>query len=1049
MKELILTILCIFGGTCLAQEVIVNVNLFSVEDGLSDRSIFSATQDDRGLMWIGTGNGINRFDGSEFKKIEDVNNQLSSGEVLGVRKDKFGNIWVQKEGEPVLLFDPYKEEVLPLLIKDSFENERLEILNFDTQGKNIFLKNEKGRLFHLNELEEIIPFGSIIYDSKKYLKPTAWNTILSKETGSNISEEIDGNGLVQRRFRTTVKRQDIWETEGNYLRMITTNNNLSEKKLSDVLWELNKSGSPKPIDLKKDGRSLFIKDLDLPHVKYLGLTKDSKGNMWLSINEKLWFFDSEGNLIKELSAELFELSGGISFKINHIFIDDHDRLWLSSGLGLFLVQVKENPFENYLTTNNKTSVRGIIEISGDRLLVNTYSGAKIIDKNTKQEFLAFNYTGLGFSKDNKGNIWQGNHAASVSFVREQDINSNTIHLNGCPIIDGQGIQESVPFFDETSGEMYSGSNNGLYFYNKECSCFEDYPKTNEFEEIAKKGIYAFHANEKAIWVATSNGLYQLDREKGIVNNFQFPYNTINHLHEDAVGDFWLATKGGGLIHWNRSEDVIKQYTVKDGLSHNVLYAVYEDSQNNLWLTSNKGLMRFKKTTAEIEVFQKEDGIPHEEFNTYSHYRGNDGKLYFGGLAGVTSFYPEQMIFEESHIPFLIIEIQKFNFKKGVLLNKTKEVQDQGELILNANDKFFNISFSLLDYARLDNINYAWKIEGLEEDWNHQTENSIRINALPYGNYNLLIKAKGEGGKWAKNQINIPITVLKPFYLSWQFIAFAIGLLSFLIYGFIKLRLLRLERTKEKLKGLVKERTAELYEKNKELEQLNTFKDKIYSIIAHDLRGPAFALQDIGKKIDYLLKSQQFERLQGFGETVDESITTLNTLLDNLLNWASQNMGAISLNPESLNVGDLLDQSIKELRLNIDKKDIVIETNIDPELNVFGDRQTILTISRNLLSNAVKFVPNKGAIKLKAKATSDSTTVIQIIDNGIGIEADRLAHIFDPKKSKSTSGSMGEKGTGLGLGVSKELALLNGGDIEVTSTIGKGSTFSVILPTHCV
>ena len=1043
MKRLILALLCVLSNICIAQEVIVNASLFGVKDGIIDRSVFGVTQDDRGFIWIATGNGICRFDGDNFKKVRGSGNGISVGMIVGIQTDNFGHLWIQKGGEPAVVFDPKKEALLPLPIEEKVRGGNLEILNLSSQGGIIFLKNEIGQLFFLNDQNVIVPYGDILYDNPRVkLRPTEWNTLIVEDQNAATYQEVNIDGIVKRQFQRGIRHQDVLDAKGNFLRIVFSSKNLN-LKLADILLEFEASGSLKAIDLKKNGRSLSLKDLELPKEKYLGLTKDSKGNIWLSINEKLWLFDPEGNYVADLSSKLLELSDGVLFKINQMFIDDEDRLWLSSGLGLFLLEVKENAFKNFLTTDKITSVRGIIEVLDSCLLVNTYSGTKLINKKTSKVLRTFDYLGLGIAEDEKGNVWIGQHSSKLVSIGKEDLSTENYRETVYPIKDGEGIQENFPFYDQRSGSMYLGSNFGLFLFDENCSCFKTHPKNNNFKEITKKRILFFYANDDAIWIATNNGVYQLDREKGLVNNFQFLNNSIKHIHEDADGIFWLAT-GGGLIKWNRKDEKVRLFTENDGLSHNVLYAVYEDSSNNLWLPSNKGLMRFDKTSENIDVLQKEDGIPHEEFNTFSHYKGKDGRFYFGGIGGLTSFFPEDMIFEENIAPFLITDVQLFDFEKGQLINKTKEVEAKEELVLKDGDKFFTVNFSLLDYSANNHI-YAWKIDGLEEEWNYQAENSIRINSLPHGNYNLLIKAKGSGSKWAKNQLALPIKVQKPFYLRWEFICMAIGLIALLIYGIVKWRISRLARSREKLKHLVKERTNELSEKNKELEKLNQFKDKIYSIIAHDLRDPAFALQDIGKKIDYLLKTKQFERLNEFGKTVDESINTLNTLLNNLLSWANQNMGGISLNAEPLSIVYLLNQTVRELKLSIGKKSIVINNSVSTDLETFADRQTVLTIMRNLLANAIKFSPPNGAIHLSAELKSKNV-IIHVKDNGIGIEKERLLNIFDPKKNKSTLGSMGEKGTGLGLGVSKELALLNGGDIYVTSTIGEGSTFSIVLPT---
>ena len=236
------------------------------------------------------------------------------------------------------------------------------------------------------------------------------------------------------------------------------------------------------------------------------------------------------------------------------------------------------------------------------------------------------------------------------------------------------------------------------------------------------------------------------------------------------------------------------------------------------------------------IFQTEDGIAHEEFNTYSHLQAKDGRLYFGGLNGITAFYPRDVVPEVNDAPFLVTSLQQFDANDGKLVNKLNEFQSSQKIQLNPGDKFFNIEFSLLDYSKRKHT-YAWKIEGLDNEWSFQKNNNLRLYALPYGKFQLKIKAKSAGGKWAKQVLNIPIKVIRPFYHKWPFILSVIGLSSFLVFYFIRWRTKWLEKEKEKLEKIVEERTYELGAKNKELEAINRTKDRFFAIIAHDPAHP--------------------------------------------------------------------------------------------------------------------------------------------------------------------------------------------------------------------
>ena len=1021
---------------CYSQELLFNIQFFDEEDGLSARSIYCVNQDDRGLIWVGTGNGLNRFDGNVFESMKGENNPLASGEIIGIKKRKDGRFWIQKRNATALRFDPRLEKGIPLPEHALRDYGELEILFPEGQSELVYFKNETGQIFYVNSQDSIVPYGSVRIPDHTVAKPTSWGTLLLfQNTSPHVRKEINESGLDLRYFPVEDKFYDFYDVKGDQIQGIT-DSIIKEPFLHEIFFYIEKEREITSVVLKKDGQPIQIKELNTVGQIYFRLSKDSKGNIWLIANERVLLFDKDGNLLKDLSEEL----GGfkkVRWISNQLFIDDHDRVWIATGLGLFLIQIKENQFQNYLHETGNESVRGICEIADDRVFIASYRGSKVVDKFSKKVLTTTSDFFVGVSKGRTDTIWCGRHGDEVGILEGESLNFKKRKLN----ISGS-LALLVPFYDAYSGRVYLGTKKGLYYLDQYRKA-QVYTKLNEFEDLQRRNLTFFYRNDEGLWIASDNGIYLLNDLKGIIGHYHFPNNNIKHICEDQAGIFWIATTGGGLIRWDRKSNNIKQFTTKDGLSHDIIYAVYEDNSGYLWMSSSNGLMRFEKSKGEVITFLPEDGIPHKEFNTFSHYQAKDGRLYFGGLNGVTAFYPEEVTTSENDAPFVITSFQQFDSKTGSLVNKTQNLFATQAITLDPDDKFFIVDFSLLDYSERDNI-YAWRIIGLEEEWNYQKENSLRINVLHYGKYTLQIKAKGAGGQWAKALLSIPIDVRKPFYMEWYFIALAIIGIGLTIFAFAYLRFLRSQRIQLRLKKQVKERTIELSEKNNALETSNQIKDKLFAIIAHDLRGPVFSLQDVGRKLNYLIESQQVQRLKDYGETVDQSVSSLISLLNNLLNWANQNLKITSLNPKNLNVQKLASRSMEELKPMADKKNMDLNMDIPAALETYSDEQAVLTIIRNLLSNAIKFTPANGKIQMIGQQQK-TTVLLSIKDNGLGIEADRMDHIFDLIKNKSTRGTNGESGTGLGLHVSKELAMLNGGDITVNSIPGKETVFTIMLP----
>lgn len=238
--------------------------------------------------------------------------------------------------------------------------------------------------------------------------------------------------------------------------------------------------------------------------------------------------------------------------------------------------------------------------------------------------------------------------------------------------------------------------------------------------------------------------------------------------------------------------------------------------------------------------------------------------------------------------------------------------------------------------------------------------------------------------------------------------------------------------------------TETRQKEAELAELNAGKDRLFAIIAHDLRKPALSFRGIGKKINYLIGKNDFERLQSFGNSLENAAFSLNNLLDNLLGWASQQRNMLPYNPQLINLSEIAQEATSYIIDQAKNKEIDLQVIIPPDQLIYADPNAVLTIVRNLVSNAVKFTERSGTITINAKASATNITLL-VSDSGIGISPDALLNLFDLSKQRKKDGTEGEKGTGLGLYLVKELVLINQGSIAVESSLKKGTTFSMKLP----
>ncbi|MFM8372426.1 MAG: histidine kinase dimerization/phospho-acceptor domain-containing protein, partial [Bacteroidota bacterium] len=363
-------------------------------------------------------------------------------------------------------------------------------------------------------------------------------------------------------------------------------------------------------------------------------------------------------------------------------------------------------------------------------------------------------------------------------------------------------------------------------------------------------VHCLYPDQKGLWAGTNQGLYQLDRHlrvqrKWLPPSREFPYERIEHLHQDRDGLFWMATKGAGLIRWDPQTGTARKYTEKEGLSNRNIHAVYEDAQGFLWLPSDFGLMRFHKASGQVQAFFTSDGIADNEFNAMSHFRSADGTLFFGGTNGVTAFHPDDIPLENAPTHRLrLMEVRTFRVKSAAYTDQMTEFDAGRPVTVSPDDDYLDVRVSPCLYEDVNQIRYSWKIEGYSEDWVQQQSPQIRLYNLPYGKYTLHVRYSMHGNIWSENELYIPLVVTRPFYLQWYFFLFTALVLAAGTWIFTNWRTRQLLRDNIKLEEEVANRTQQI-EKDKavieqqarELRSLDELKSRFFANITHELRTP--------------------------------------------------------------------------------------------------------------------------------------------------------------------------------------------------------------------
>jgi len=488
-----------------------------------------------------------------------------------------------------------------------------------------------------------------------------------------------------------------------------------------------------------------------------------------------------------------------------------------------------------------------------------------------------------------------------------------------------------------------------------------------------------------------------------------------------------------------------------------LYALTQDNRGYLWLLNNAGLLRFCPGQDSFLLVNRNYGLP-ERRPSNALFKSKNGILFIGYRNEFYTLVADSINSHAPHQQVLITSVNVFNQNIYSLRYSGKPAEAINTLELKYNENMLSFSFVLPDYLNQAGVRYRYRLEGTDKKWTFSYSRRAQYHHLPPGRYTFSVWGCNSEGHWTPQPATLHIVIAPPFWSTWWFRAMVVAFLFCLGMLWQRQREKLLIKQKEWLEKEVRERTAEiriqkeeieaqadlLRRNNEELELLNHTKNKFFSIIAHDLRNPFYAISGLSDLLIRDLTRLRPDEAYEFLYTIKSSADSASSLLDNLLQWARSQTNVIAVNPVSFDLHRLIDASIKFLKVAASAKNITLTSHLKPGTIVFADENMITTVIRNLLSNAVKFTPLNGAVHITAEINHETVT-FSIRDNGTGMDKETLENLFSLDRKQSSKGTAGEKGTGLGLIICKDFVEKNNGTIHVSSEPGKGSCFSVTLP----
>lgn len=784
------------------------------------------------------------------------------------------------------------------------------------------------------------------------------------------------------------------------------------------------------------------------------------GQFWHLVDNFDWrILNEQGELLFSFATAFPEEAlGFLNLDLpTEMYFDQEGVAYTALRSKILMLGIDRVPFQ-HLLSGWRHSMRGIAQGKGDTLLLSSYNGISAYDRKRGQMSTVSDWSGdawLGVLKQANGVIWAGAHGTRINvfdedgqFLRKIDYGLST-----------KDYRFSVRAFAKgEQGRIWVGTSGGLAVYEPAKDVLTHCDSLNQLLGLSDAEVRYLNAAGGRIWMATTLGLYSME-EDGSDARVELALEDfgINHIYWENDERCWLATMGQGLWSWSPASGEVEVFNKEqDGLPDDFLYAVYPDKLGRLWLPSNRGLIWLAPKTKRFGYFTAQSGLPADEFNYTSHYQAEDGTLYLGGINGVTFFKPDDFIIEEdtASAAVLLANYQFPDNKTGLLHNQTDAVEQAGALVLSPlKTMTCQIKLSVSSYLGPESHKYAYWIEGLTEHWQALEGNTLLLSNLPYGRFTLHLRGCDNMGFHCTRTLSLPLNVQRPFYESLEFWLLVSVMLLLLGYTFFQLRLLHLQEAKEHLTQEVLRRTQRIeadrltiLQQKEDLERLNQGKDRLMSIVGHELRNNLFFLSSAADYLLAVLEAEDWKSAKQLSTNIQQSTCRMEDIIGNLTRWAMVRTGRVQLRKRWLDLQGVAEQLAKEYEPLAARKGITLELALGAKMHkkVYMDEDTLHIALQNLVRNAIKFTDKGGRVSLGLYEGVGEVRVA-IEDNGIGIPPEQLGELFLSKLHESRMGTAGEVGTGLGLSIAQELIDRQGGRISVQSTIGKGSLFTVHLP----
>ncbi len=1075
---------------------------YSLEQGLSNATVFDILMDRRGYLWFATKDGLNKFDGYRFTVYRHDTNDpdsLSANMLAKLLEDSRGELWVCTMGGGVSRFDRKTERFTAV-------NSCTQPLRLRRDGVLAIAEDAEGYVWvslqgagldrFSPDRARVDPFTHDPDDPGSL--PDDWIYALYRDRAGNLWAG-GHTGLA------------MWDpTRQKFLRF---------------------TPDPPGAGANSDRRVWAIYE-------------DQRGALWVGVGARLAWLDRQTGAFHWTDYGGGPPAGGQAPEIRAIQEDREGALWVATlGSGLFRLAPDRQSWRSVVpraddahSLYNKNILAlcvapsGVIWIGmegsglnkltpvarrfGRRLVSGafpleaepqTLALAEDQRKNlwvgASQGLFLFDAAGaplaqfreetfpgkkiMAVCEDSAGDVWAGAfHDGLYRFSYDADgtprVARQFLHDPADPA--SLGHNEMSALLADRTGALWVGSAYaGLHRYDRDLDRFDRF-RFDRDQPTSLSGDYitALYQDRRGdLWVGTYHGLNRMPLERPGVftryvhdpaNPHSLSRDPIRAILEDRAERVWIGVEGGGLNLWNPDNGQFQRFSTRDGMQGDTVYGMLEDDSGYLWLSVNGGLTRFNPDRETFDNFNLHHGLQSNEFSFGASAKGRDGALYFGGTRGFNGFNPERIVIDQRAPDVVLTDfrLNRQSAKAGLPHSPLSHALDATERIeLTHERNVFSFEFAGLHYDHPQDLAYAYMLERFDENW-IETDADQRLASytnLDPGSYRFWVKAKSPGGDWSP-PVSVELAILPPPWRTWQ--AYVLYGLIFFSLLWLYLRFQRQKLTTERaakqtLERKVAERTLALETKNREilaqqrqladqaaslarqterLADLNKRQKRFFTNISHEFRTPLSLtlgpLDDLAAGAIDRFSRQDLAIMR-------RNAHRLEKLIDELLDLAKLDAGQMTLDKRTENLAELLRQWAGSYQSLADRRQIVLAIQgAETPFWLAFDRNKLEKAIHNLLFNAFKFTGEGGKIMVKLERAEGGWARIAVKDTGSGIADDQLPHVFDRFYQGASGSNLGVSG-GVGLSLAKEIVALHGGVIKAASEPGFGSEFTVELP----